>query len=184
LPARFRLCVPFVTSAPMIAPVITLALALTISLAGSAAVAQERSLADLRSHYQQETDAVRKAKLVPPLADAEFREIHAQVDAGNISEAAQIAGQVRDEARTCQQALDAKGRDAEKHPDGYRQLQISVRESLRRVNDILVGLSSEDQQSFLETRKDLEELDRLLLHELFPGTAGTKAPPAPAKPKD
>jgi hypothetical protein len=174
--ARFRLGELFLTRC--------LLFALATAVASGAAIAQqERSIADLRSHFAQETDPVRKAKLVPQLADAEFREIHAQVDAGNISEAAQIADQMRDEALTSQKALDAKGRDAEKHPDGYRQLQISVRESLRRVNDVLVGLSTEDQQAFLQTRKDLEELDHLLLHALFPGSSGNKPAPAPAKPK-
>jgi hypothetical protein len=176
LRARFRLC-EFVFARGLM-------FAMAIALASSAATAQqERSIADLRSHFEQETDPVRKAKLVPQLADAEFREIHEQVDAGNISEAGQIAGQARDEARTSQKALDARGRDAERHPDGYRQLQISVRESLRRINDVLVGLSPDDQGPFLETRKDFEELDRLLLHELFTGSSGTKPPPAPAKPK-
>lgn len=153
---------------------------LVIVVAASSVVAQDR-MPELRARFQSETNAVRKAKMVPRLADAEFSEVQNQVAAGNLDDAAAIVEKVRDEAHTAQGALDANKRDAEKHPDGYRQLQISVRESVRRLNDILTGLAGDDQKPFLEVRDDLEKLDRQLIHQLFPKDSDSAA--TPAKPK-
>ncbi len=153
---------------------------LMIVVAANSVVTQDR-VAELRAHFQSETNPVHKAKLVPRLADAEFSEVQNQVAAGNLGDAAAIVEKVRDEAHTAQEALDAMKRDAEKHPDGYRQLQISVRESVRRLNDILTGLAGDDQKPFQEVRDDLEKLDRQLIHQLFPKNSDSAT--TPAKPK-
>ena len=99
---------------------------------------------------------MRKAQLVAQLADAEFRDMHEKIDAGDLAAAAEIAGRVRDEAQASKKALDAKSRDAEAHPDGYKQLEISVRESIRRLDDIMVSLAKDEQAPLAEVRTDLE----------------------------
>lgn len=140
---------------------------LIAALAASSVSGQDRT-ADLRARFEKETDPIHKAKQVPRLADAEFRDIQASIDASNLTEAAAIARQVRDQARTAQEALDRKQRDPENNPDGYRQLQISARESVRRLDDILIGLSADDQGPFREVRNQMDEIDRQLIHRLFP----------------
>ena len=152
----------------------------TTVLVATSVVAQDR-VPELRARFQSETNPVHKAKLVPRLADAEFSEVQNQVAAGNLGDAAAVVEKVRDEAHTAQDALDANKRDVEKHPDGYRQLQISVRDSVRRLNDILTGLAGDDQKPFQEARDDLEKLDRQLMHQLFPH--GPNSAPAPDKSK-
>lgn len=152
----------------------------TLALLASAVVTQDR-VPELRARFQSETNPVHKAKMIPRLADAEFSDVQKQVAAGNLGDAAAIAGQVRDEALTAQKALDGTKRDAEKHPEGYRELQISVRESVRRLNDLLTGMAGDEQKPFQEVRDDLEKMDRQLIHQLFPDRP--QAVPAPAKPK-
>ncbi len=153
---------------------------LTIVLVSSSVVDPDR-VPELRARFQKETDPVRKAKILSRLADAEFGEIQNQLAAGNLSDAAAIAGQVRDETHAAQEALDGKKRDPEQHPDGYRQLQISVRESVRRLNDILIGQAADDQKPFQEIRDDLDKMDRQLIHQLFP--KGPDRIPEPVKPR-
>ena len=153
-----------------------------VALVAGALVAQDRT-ADLRSRFEKETDPVRKAHLVGQLADAEFRTMHEQIDAGDLAAAAEIAGRVRDEAQASKKSLDAKVRDPEAHPDGYKQLEISVRESIRRLDDILVSLAKDEQAPLAEVRKDLEELDRQMIHQLFPKRPGAAPATAPEKPK-
>jgi hypothetical protein len=150
------------------------------ALVSSSPVTQDR-VPELRARFQKETNPVRKAKLIQQLADAEFSDIQNQIGDGDLAGAATIAAQVRDEARAAEEALDEKKRDPEAHPDGYRQLQISVRESVRRLNDILIGLAADDQTPFQEIRDDLDKIDRELIHELFPNRPDNA--PAPAKPK-
>jgi hypothetical protein len=151
-----------------------------VTLVAGSLLAQDRT-AELRSRFEKETDPVRKARLVAQLADAEFRDMHEKIDDGNLSDAAEIAGRVRDEARASKKLLDAKSRDAEAHPEGYKQLEISVRESIRRLDDIMVSLAKDEQQPLAEVRKDLDELDRQMIHQLFPKRP--ESPPAAAKPK-
>ena len=62
------------------------------ALVAGAVTAQDRT-AELRARFQNEQDAVRKARLVAPLADSEFRDMHEKIDAGDLEAAAEIAGQ-------------------------------------------------------------------------------------------
>ena len=141
--------------------------ALAVSVLSGPALAQDRT-ARLRSRFEQQAGAIEKAKRLPRLGEAEFRDARKEIAAGNLPEAAAILAQYRDEAKLCAQGLESAGKDAEKHPAGFKQLQISVRQSLRRINEILAGLPADDQARFLAVRKDLDELNRRLIRELFP----------------
>ena len=141
--------------------------ALAASLLSGAALAQSRT-AQLRSAFEQQASAIEKAKLMPRLGEAEFRDARKEIAAGRLPQAVAILAQYRAEAQLCAQGLEAAGRDAEKHPAGFKQLQISLRQSLRRLNEILVGLPADDQPPFLAVHKDLDELNRRLISKLFP----------------
>jgi hypothetical protein len=154
-----------------------------VALVAGSLVAQDRT-AELRARFEKETDPVRKARLVEPLADAEFRNMHEKIDAGEVEAAGEIARHVRDEAGASKKALDAKSRDAEAHPDGYKQLEISVRESIRRLDDILVSLAKDEQAPLSEVRKDLDELDRQMIHQLFPKRPEAAPATTPEKPPE
>ncbi|MGD0304409.1 MAG: hypothetical protein ABSC71_06225 [Candidatus Acidiferrales bacterium] len=145
-----------------------------------AGLVQPDKTAEIRARFVRETNPVRKAKILPQLAEAEYLQVQDQLKADNAAEAGAIVKQMADEAATCREALDAKVRDPEAHPDGYRQLQISVRQTLRRIDNILPGLSMDEQKPFLEARDSLSELDQALLVALFPKRPEAQAaPPAP-----
>jgi hypothetical protein len=140
-------------------------------IAGSAS--PNDRLVELRSRFAQETNPVKKAKLMPRLGEAEFREIHSHVKDERLADALAGLEQYRAEAQECAKGLDSTGIDAEKHSAGFKQLQISLRESLRRLDHLIVGLTGEEQASFRAVREDLDQIDRDLLHKLFP-----RQPPA------
>jgi len=133
----------------------------------SAASAQDR-ISDLRNRFAHEPNPVAKAKLMPPLGDAEFAVIDDDVAQDKIPEALEVLKSYRDEVTSCNKALDAAGIDAEKHPAGFKQLQFSLRDSLRRLDTILTNLTGDDQPAFLDIRKELGELNRHLIEQLFP----------------
>jgi hypothetical protein len=125
--------------------------------------------AEIRARYVKETNAVHKAKILPQLAESEYVEVQGLLKSDNAAEAGAIVKQMADEAAECREALDKKVHDPEAHPDGYRQMQISVRRTLRRINeDILPTLSLDEQKPFLEARDSLNEIDGALLLALFP----------------
>lgn len=157
---------------------------LAIPAALGAMQTQDRT-AEFRAKFVRQTDPIQKAKLLPQLGDAEFQEIRKETGEGNLSVALDILREYHEQAQACEKALDGTGRDPERHPNGYKQLQISVREALRRLDDLLVGLSGEEQKPFLEIRNNLDEMNRQLIHELFPRRPENQPTPAPepAKPK-
>ena len=132
------------------------------------AMLPQNSTAELRSRFTHETDPVRKAKLLLPLGDAEFQDILKDEESEHLGEALAIFRQYRDEAQVCQKDLEGKEHDPEKHPNGFKQLQISLRQALRRLSDIIADLPGDEQKPFLDVRRDLEQMDRQLIHELFP----------------
>jgi hypothetical protein len=110
---------------------------------------------------------------MPQLGNAEFQEIERDFLAEQLPDALNVLQQYRSEAQSCEKGLDAKGVDAEQHPDGFKQLEFSLRESLRRLDDLLVTLTVDDQEPFEAARKDIDEMNRHLIHELFPRQPAT-----------
>jgi hypothetical protein len=150
---------------------------LILALCPGWAFAQNR-LPESRARFDQETDAMRRAQMMPKLGGAEFDEITRDIDVGKLPEALTILKEYRDEIQSCEKGLDAKDIDAEKHPKGYKQLEISLRESLRKLNNLLVSFTADEQAPFLEVQKELEQLNRHLIRELFPkGPNEDKTPP-------
>jgi hypothetical protein len=131
-------------------------------------------LADLRSRMAHDPNPVNRAKLMPQLGDAEFAEIAAEVMQGKTSEALEVLRSYRDEVQSCDKALDALGQDAAKHPSGYKQLEFSLRDSLRRLDTVVVNMTSDEQAPFLDVRKELSEMNTHLIEHLFPHDAHTK----------
>jgi hypothetical protein len=106
--------------------------------------------------------------MMAKLGQREFDEMAWDIDAGKLPEGLTLLKEYRDEIQLCEEGLDARNINAEKHPKGYKQLEISLRQSLRRLNNLLAGLTTDEQEPFLQVRNDLDELDRHLIHELFP----------------
>jgi hypothetical protein len=125
-------------------------------------------VADLRSRLAHEPNPVNRAKLMPQLGDAEFAEIDAEVMQGKTSDALAVLHSYRDEVQSCDKALDALGQDASKHPSGYKQLEFSLRDSLRRLDTVIVNMTSDEQTPFLDVRKELSEMNTHLIEHLFP----------------
>src|SRR3979411_1530647 len=103
------------------------------------AVAQDRLASDL-ARYEQETDVVRKARALTKLGDDQIDEARKQLKAGDDVASLHTLEQYRDEIRHTAEALKATGLDAEKKPAGFKELQISLRESVRRVDDLILSL--------------------------------------------
>jgi hypothetical protein len=148
----------------------------------SAPLVPQQSPAQIQSHFDRASDPVHKSKLMPRLGDAEFREIQSDIAAGNLPQAVAVLEKYRDQARLCQKGLDGTGADAEKNPSGFKELQISVRRSLRQLDDIILALSPDDQKPFEDVHKDLDQLNRHLIQELFPHKpSGGVEPPKPKR---
>jgi hypothetical protein len=126
-----------------------------------------------RADFQRETNPVHRAKIMVRLGRAEFDAIEQQAANDNVQQALAGAREYQMQADSVAKALDAMGVNAEKHSAGFKELQISVRDALRRLSNLMVGLSGSEQEPFVAIRSDLDALNRHLITELFPDQPGS-----------
>jgi hypothetical protein len=121
-----------------------------------------------RARFTREADPVHKAKILVSLGESEFKDAQTALADDKDAQALGIIKLYLGEAQAVEKGLNAKIPDAERHPNGFKQLQISLRGSLRRLDSLIVGLSAEDRTPFQEIRGQLDEMDRHLIQQLFP----------------
>jgi hypothetical protein len=133
-------------------------------------------LLQLEQKFREQTDPVHRAKALAKLASGEIRAAQEEIRTGQPDQALSRLDRFRDNARDVYQALQASGINAVKRPAGFQELQIALRESVRRMRDVIFGLSLERRGGFVTVQQDLDRINNQLLQDLFP-------PPPPPKPK-
>ncbi len=148
---------------------------------GSAAAADK--LSELQARFDSETNGVHKAKMLQKLGDAEFEEASRAGKADDYNTVGLLMEKYRDNVRAAAQVLEKENPDGERHPGGYKQLEMHVQKGLREVDEILVVAPTEYKPPLQLVRNDLISLDDELLRFLFPRRHEKKPPaPAPAAP--
>jgi hypothetical protein len=132
---------------------------------------QER-LAQYKTQFDNERDPVHKAKILVKLSESQFQQIRSEADSGKVDEGLRDLETLRDECVSTHEALKAKAVDPERKSAGFKELEISVRESLHRLREVLAGLSGEDEKHYAKVRVQLEQLNNELIKELFPRQPG------------
>jgi hypothetical protein len=138
-------------------------------------------LSDLQARFDSETNGVHKAKMLQKLGDAEFEESTRAEKSGDYSTVDLILEKYRDNVRAASEALEKGTPDGERHPNGYKQLEMHVQKGLRQVDEILLIAPTEFKPPLQLVRQDLLTLDDKLLRALFP-RRHEKKPLAPAVP--
>ena len=140
----------------------------------TAVFAQDPQAAGL-AQYQHESDPVRKARALVKLGGDQIDQARKQLKSGDDVGSLHTLEQYRDEVRETVAALKAAGIDAEKRPAGFKELQISLRETIRRVDDLIFTLPVDKRPFFREVRTDLVTAQNDLIDALFPRDAGQKS---------
>jgi hypothetical protein len=137
-----------------------------LSLCGPLA-AQDRLTEDL-AKYQHEADPVRKARELAKLGDAQVDLAKKQLKEDQDVASLHTLEQYRDEVHETVTALNGMGINAERKPAGFKELQISLRETLRRIDDLILTLNVDKRPFFRVVRNDLFMEQNQLIDELFP----------------
>lgn len=153
-------------------------------VAGSALRAQEKAT-ELQQRFDREGRGSGKAKLLGKLQEAQFEDATQAEKAGDFAAVGLIFEKYRDNVRSAFALLKKQEPDADRHPGGYRQLELHVRQGLREVDDTLVAVPREVRPPLQIVRQDLSDMDDALIRELFPRRTRepVKAPPED-KPED
>jgi succinate dehydrogenase flavin-adding protein (antitoxin of CptAB toxin-antitoxin module) len=139
--------------------------AMMCCVAGAAAAADK--FGDLQARFDHEKNPVHRAKLLEKLGDAEFDEARRAFKANDLSTVATVLEKYRDNVRVALEGLKKKRSDAEKDSNGYRQLEIHVRRGIREADEIILRVPDEYQPPLQIVRRDLDSMDKELIHMLF-----------------
>lgn len=142
------------------------------------ALAATDTVSQLQERFDRESNSVRKAKLLEKLGDAQMEETRRASQANDFTTVGLIMEKYRDNARAATDALKKEHPDAERHTNGYKQLQIHVHKSIRELDEMLV-IAPEPYRPPLDlVRRDLTAIDDELLKLLFPPHAIDQKKPA------
>jgi len=147
----------------------------SIALCAALAVgaAEQESRARYEAQFQLERDPVVKAKILAKLGRFEVDDARADLKADKDEQSLAGLEHYRDQVESTVQALSATGVNAEQHPSGFKELQISLRETLRHIDDLIALLPLDKKPWFQAVRSDLAKSQNMLIEELFP-TLGEK----------
>jgi hypothetical protein len=136
--------------------------------AASIAHAQQPPLGKLQAEYRAETNPVKQAKLLAKLGPLDVDEASKDLQDDKDDAALGLLVGLRDDMKKTTDALFAAQPNAIKHPAGFKELQIGLRETLRRLNDVSSEVPIEKEDQLAALRTDLAGTENSLIEALFP----------------
>ena len=134
----------------------------------SGACAQQHGLEEDLAKYQHEADPVHRARILAKMGDEQVELARKQLKENQDEASLHTLEQYRDEVHDTVKSLNGMGVDAERKPAGFKELQISLRETIRRVDELIFSLEVDKRQFFRPVRNDLFNDQNVLIDELFP----------------
>ena len=147
---------------------VLLLFSLLLILAVVAPAAAQDALLKLRAEYASKSNPVDKAKVLAKLGSREMAAVRAYLNEGDEENALAVLDQYRDAVLETSQALTETGINAARRSSGFKELQISLRSSIRRLDDLILSLQQNSRPLFRAVRTDLENAENSLIDALFP----------------
>lgn len=141
--------------------------ALLMALLCASLAAQDR-LAVALAQYQHETDPVRKARILAKFGDDQVDLARKQLKSEDDVTSLHTLEVYRDEVHSTVVGLKGTGIDAERKTAGFKELQISLRETIRHIDDLIYTLPVDKRPFFRAVRDDLTKDQNDLIDALFP----------------
>ena len=145
-------------------------------------VAQE-SVAELQAHFDRESNSIKKAKLLVKLGDTQFEVSRRAGREGDNNTVDATMEKFRDNVRAALEALKKQHPDAERHSNGYRQMEMQVKQGIREVEDSMLAAAAPYKPPLQIVHQDLIAMDEELIQLLFPHRPADAKPPAPPQEK-
>lgn len=134
----------------------------------------QNDLAKDKLNYDHAADPIARAKAIEKLGHEEYVAARQALDAGKTDEALGFLRDYSNQATETHEALIKTGVDPVKHSNGFRQLQISVRERERDLKEMINRIGFEQRHPFDQLGTTLDTLNQKLILELFPRRSPNK----------
>ena len=148
---------------------------LGILLAGLCAKGSETE-EQLVQRIQREQNPVKKAKDEIKLASLKLTQVRDAYSQDHVEAGAKLLATFVGTMKTSWKVLQDSGRKASKQPEGFRELEIALREDVRTLQDLGRTVNYFDRAPLENAAQELEKMRGEVLHALFPG-----APPRTIK---
>jgi len=125
-------------------------------------------LKDLQDHFDRDPHADSRVKTLDKLSLAQFDSAAKSGQAGDFLSVGFIFEKYRDNVRSTFELLKKQQPDADRHANGYRQLELQVRRGVREVEETLIIVPDPVRPPLQIVRQDLISIDDELIHLLFP----------------
>jgi len=123
---------------------------------------------DLQRRLQRETNPVKKARYEIRLGRLKLLEAIDAFDKHDANKTWELLGAYLTHIRSSWQLLQGSGRDAFRHPEGFKELDIALREDARFLEDLSHRLSYYERGDVDKTAKEIGQIRAEVIKELFP----------------
>ena len=147
----------------------SIGLAVMATLVMSAAATGRETEQQLLQRIRNDQNPVKKAKDEIKLANLELAQVHDEYSAGHIEAGTKLLNTFLGEMKTSWKLLQDSGRKASRQPEGFRELEISLREDVRALQDLERIVSYFDRGPLTDAAQVLEQMRTEVLHAQFPG---------------
>ena len=136
-------------------------------LAVSSAVAHDTE-EQLAGRIQSEQNPIKKAKEEIKLSSFQLAKIKDAYSQGRVDDGTKLLGTFMDTLNAAWKLLHDSGRTAAKRPEGFRELEIALRENVRTLQDLQRVVSYLDRAPLEHAVQEMERMQGQLIRELFP----------------
>lgn len=130
---------------------------------------REETEQELEARIQQEKNPLKKAKLEIELGSLKLDKAGQAYARDDTEAGARLLDSCRNWMQQAWALLEASGRDAARKPQGFKDLDIALRESGRRLGDLQRNVPVAERPAIQNAVKDLDAVHDRVLAALFPG---------------
>lgn len=138
--------------------------------------------AKLLAQLERENNPVKKAKIEVRLARLRLEEAIEAYSNGHYDDFWKLLGVYEEFMNKAWADLQASGRVAAKKSDGFKQLDIGLRESRRDLEDFETRITFDERQAVQKVRVRMDEIHNQVLKALFPQPPAKKKSGSPGMP--
>jgi hypothetical protein len=125
------------------------------------------TLGRARDLLEQSTKPVERTKAYVQLSDILIRYVHSNIPRNDAEATRQWLEQYQEAILSARQTMLDSGRDAQRHPEGYRDLEIILRRHIRWLSDWRIGLVDQQRTPLDDTMKTATAVRGEMLQLLF-----------------
>ncbi len=151
---------------PATAAVLLLSLVVVSSLPGLAR--RQDSEEDLLARIEREQNPVKKAKYEIRLGRVKLTQAIEAYNKDDIDRCNALAGEYLGRMKDAWQILHGTGRNAVKKPDGFRELDIALREDARMIGDLARRIPYGERDQVTKVAEEVDRIHNEVIQALFP----------------